>query len=125
MRCVLLMLVLLFLASLAPSVFAVPVDPNPPNQIAAWTSGNYVLRTNGEVWFWTPGSGWSLGNVAVFPPPPVAVSLLADWETDRCILLDGTVYFRVGVDWLMVPPPPFATVAAQKKSLGSAKQGYR
>lgn len=123
MRCVLL--VLLLLASFAPSVFAVPVDPSAQNQIAAWTSGNYVLRTNGEVWFWGPDTGWVLGNVAVFPPPPVAVSLLADWETEHCILLDGTVYHRIGASWVMVPPPPFAPIAAQQKTLGSAKQGYR
>jgi hypothetical protein len=125
----------------AASAAAVPVDPNGPSGVAAvlplnFTIGSYyefyVLSTGGEVWranatgrgeVWSrQGGGFNPGEL----DPPMAVSEIADWWLWGFRTRAGDLWsFTLNQRWEQLPAPPFAPVGVQKKSLGSAKQGYR
>lgn len=140
-------LALLLAPMLVVHAGAVPVNPAgvagvaatlPAVMTGALDTEFYVLTTGGEVWFANPGatnpgySGevWMHQGIGVQPgalDPPVPVAEIAEWWLWGFLTREGVFWSYIARDsqWHQLPPPPFGPVAAQRKSLSSAKQGYR
>lgn len=134
----------LFTALLVTAASAVPVNPVDPQGVAAVlpiysydANGGilaqvYVLSTAGQVWqpCYPPCAQWNRGCFMTDCgcDLPVPVSEVADWWGIGFRTMAGVIWVlrpRPECRWVEAIPPPFAPVATQQKSLGTAKQGYR
>ncbi len=107
-------------------MLAVPVDPNAPNEIAAFSIDDVILlRTNGEVYDYDyPTHTWVLNSRLEVPVP---VADIADWQTD-CFITHGSDWWYMNPDsqeWEILPQPEWAPVSSESSSMGGIKSMYR
>jgi hypothetical protein len=132
-----LVLAFMVVAVFAPVALAIPINHTASNGIAAVIVTDegipWLLRTNGEVWRFVDGQ-W-LHPAPGYPNLDLPIGTLldsianvGDWQLWVLYRNDGAILYHglgPGGEWGLLPAPPFSPVAAQQKSLGSAKQGYR
>ena len=115
----------LCLVLLAGSAWAVPVDPNAPDGVAA-IYDTWILFTDGKVLGWDVGSGiWKVRD-----PLPVSVPEIRDWSMLFIVTNDGRYFsfdFTVSsTEWTEIPSPPYEPpVSANPESIDNLKTMYR
>jgi len=129
MRYVFLPALLLFISG---SAFAVPVDPNAPDGVAAlFYADTYLmaLDTNGQTWRHVNSeSTWVLRAANL----PIPISEVADWHPFFVLGNDGVMWRAESHSlpptptiWHIVDPVPIEPVSSEGQSLGDVKSMFR